>query len=83
MVNKLQDELGCAMHELFNELCPPKSKVPPPQNLENVNWMDLLEPTSEIPADVCFKIIERLNNNEGEEEEGRVMGEVIFLLIIS
>jgi len=72
----VEDELGCAMHELFNELCPPKSKVPPPQNLENVNWMDLLEPTSEIPADVCFKIIERLNNNEGEEEEGRVMGEV-------
>ena len=37
--------------------------------------MDLLEPTSRIPADVSFKIIERPNNNEGEGEE-KVKGEV-------
>ena len=78
MVNLFQDELGCALHDLFNEKCPPRSKVAPtpPQNLTSVNWMDLLEPTSRIPADVSFKIIERPNNNEGEGEE-KVMGEVL------
>ena len=42
--------------------------------------MDLLEPTSRIPPDVSFKIMERPNNNEGEGEE-KVMGEVPFLLV--
>lgn len=69
-----EDELGCAMHDLFNEKCTSRPKVTtPPQNLLNVNWMDLLDPTSRIPTDVSFKIIERSNNNEGEE---KVMGEV-------
>jgi len=71
-----EDELGCALHDLFNEKGPPRLKVAtPPQNLTSVNWMDLLEPTSRIPADVSFKIIERPNNNEGEGEE-KVKGEV-------
>lgn len=69
-----EDELGCAMHDLFNEKCTQRLKAAtPPQNLTSVNWMDLLDPTSRIPADVSFKIIERSNNNEGEE---KVMGEV-------
>jgi len=70
-----EDELGCAMHDLFEEKCTQRPKVatPPPQNLTSVNWMDLLDPTSRIPADVSFKIIEGSNNNEGEE---KVMGEV-------
>jgi len=73
-----EDELGCAMHDLFNDPpCPPRSKVATtlPQNLNSVNWMDLLEPMSRIPPDVSFKILERPNNNEGEGEE-KVMGEV-------
>ena len=74
LINPIQDELGCAMHELFDEKCTPRSKAAnPPQNLSSVNWMDLLDPSSRIPADVSFKIIERPNNNEGEE---KVMGEV-------
>ena len=77
MVNLIQDELGCAMHDLFNEKCTQRPKAAtPPQNLTSVNWMDLLDPTSRIPADVSFKIIERSNNNEGEE---KVMGEVCNL----
>ena len=77
-VNSIQDELGCAMHDLFEEKCTQRPKVgtPPPQNLTSVNWMDLLDPTSRIPADVSFKIIEGPNNNEGEE---KVMGEVCNL----
>ena len=70
------------MHDLFNDPpCPARSKVAtnPPQNLNNINWMDLLEPMSRIPPDVSFKILERPNNNEGEGEE-KVMGEVPFLL---
>jgi len=73
-----EDELGCAIHDLFNDPpCPPRPKVAttPLQNLNSVNWMDLLEPTSRIPPDVSFKIMERPNNNEGEGEE-KVMGEV-------
>ena len=80
-VNSIQDELGCAMHDLFNEKCTSRSKVTTsPQNLLNVNWMDLLDPTSRIPTDVSFKIIERSNNNEGEE---KVMGEVCNPFLLS
>lgn len=72
-----EDELGSAMHDLFDEKWTPSPKVAPtpPQNLTSVNWMDLLEPTSRIPADVVFKVIQQPNNNEGEGDE-KVLGEV-------
>jgi len=77
MVTSIQDELGSAMHDLFDEKCAPRAQVAPtpPQNLTSVNWMDLLEPTSRIPPDVAFKLIKQPNNNEGEGEE-KVLGEV-------
>ena len=76
MVNSIQDELGSAMHDLFDEKWTPSPKVAPtpPQNLTSVNWMDLLE-HERIPTDVVFKVIQQPNNNEGEGDE-KVLGEV-------
>jgi len=71
-----EDELGSALHELFKVQSPSSGRVPTtPPNLSMVNWMDFVEPNSPIPPDVCFRIVERPNNNEGEGE-GKVMGEV-------
>ena len=79
LIIRLQDELGSAMHKLFKEQSPSSGRVPTtPPNLSMVNWMDFVEPNSPIPPDVCFRIVERRNNNEGEGE-GKVMGEVTFL----